>query len=628
MRTKKFKAESERLLELMINSIYTHKEIFLRELISNSSDAIDKLYYRALTEGTAGLSRDDFYIEIAADRDNRRLYIRDNGVGMDKDELEQNLGTIAKSGSLNFKKEMDEKEEIDIIGQFGVGFYSAFMVAQKVEVLSRAYGSEQAWRWVSTGASGYAIEEAAKDGHGTEICLTLKDDDEDEKYGDFLESYRLRDLVRKYSDYIRYPIRMEMEHSVPIEGEEDAFETVRETETLNSMVPLWKKNKSEVTDEEYAQFYHDKFMDFAEPRRVIATAAEGKVTYNALLFIPGAAPYNFYSRDYEKGLKLYASGVLITDCCKDLLPDYFGFVKGLVDSEDLSLNISREMLQHDRQLQLIATRLERKIKSELLDMMKKERETYDSFYKDFGLGLKYGVYNDFGANRELLKDLLLFHSAAEDKLVSFEEYAAAMPEEQKYIYYGCGETVAKIKALPQTEAVRARGFDVLCCTDTIDEFALKILEKYNDKEFRSISGDDLGIESEEEQAETKSKQEANQPLLDFLKEHLKDKVSDVRLSGRLQNHPVCLAAEGMVSLEMEKALNQYPGEDRVKARRVLELNGNHAIFEMLVKLFAGDEKEKLAQYGDILYNQALLIEGLSVEDPVAYANTICNLLSK
>lgn len=626
MRTKKFKAESQRLLELMINSIYTHKEIFLRELISNASDAIDKLYYRALTEGTAGLNREDFSIDIRIDQESRLLSIADNGCGMTRDELETNLGTIAQSGSLSFKEAMEEKEEIDIIGQFGVGFYSAFMVAKQVEVISRPHGSDEASRWFSQGVAGYAIESCTKDGHGTEIRLTLKDDDNDEDYSQFLDAHRIKSLVKKYSDYIRYPIRMDVEHTAPIEGEEDAYETVIENETLNSMVPLWKKNSNEVTEAEYHDFYRDKFNDYTTPRRIITTNAEGKVTYNALLFIPGAAPHNYYSRDYERGLKLYASGVLITDSCKDLIPEYFGFVKGLVDSEDLSLNISREMLQHDRQLKLIATRLERKIKGELLTMLKEKRSEYEEFFKDFGLQFKYGIYQDYGANRELLKDLLMYHSDRQNKLITLTEYVAAMAEDQKYIYYATGETLEKVKALPQMEAVREHGYDILCCTDTVDEFALKMLSSFEEKEFRSVAGADLGLETPDEQQAAAEKQEESKDMLAFLKDSLEEKVKDVRLSQRLKSHPVCLASDGALSLEMEKILNQYPGENHAKAERVLEINSEHPIFQTLTNLYEND-RDKLMQYADILYNQALLIEGFSIEDPVAYANTICELLS-
>lgn len=634
MKMKQFKAESKRLLDLMINSIYTHKEIFLRELISNASDAIDKLYYHALSDGTTGLNRDDFSIELSIDKDNRTLTITDNGCGMTKEELENNLGVIAKSGSLAFKQENEAKEDIDIIGQFGVGFYSAFMVASNVKVYSKAYGSDEAYVWESNGAEGYTVEPCEKESNGTQIVLTIKEDTEDEKYSEFLESYRIQELVRKYSDYIRYPIRMEVEKTrmkEKAEGEEaddekaPEYETYTEVETLNSMVPIWRKNKNELTDDDYNSFYKEKFFDYSDPLKVIHTYTEGAATYHALLFIPAKAPYNYYTRDYEKGLKLYASGVLIMDSCKDLLPDHFSFVKGLVDSEDLSLNISREMLQHDRQLKVIASRLEKKIKSELLSMLKNDREKYEEFFKNFGLQLKYGVYNGFGANKELLQDLLLFYSSSEQKLVTLEEYVSRMKEDQKYIYYAGGESREQIEKLPQTELVKDKGYEILYLTDDVDEFALQMMHDYNEKEFKSVSASDLDLESEEEKKEFEKQAEENKDLLTFMKDALDGKVKAVVLSKRLKSHPVCLSNEGMLSIEMEKVLNAMPNDQKVKAERVLEINASHPIFEKLAKLYAEDQ-EKLKTYAQLLYTQAELIEGMPVEDPVAFSNAVCELM--
>ena len=634
MRTKQFKAESKRLLELMINSIYTHREIFLRELISNASDAIDKLYYHSLSDNLTGLSRDDFSIELAVDREARTLTITDNGCGMTKDELESNLGTIAKSGSLAFKQEEEgeHRDEIDIIGQFGVGFYSAFMVASRVTVYSRPYGSDEAWKWESRGVEGYTIEPCEMEGHGTKIVLTLKENEGEENYDEFLEPHRISALVKRYSDYIRYPIRMDMPTRRLKEGcpeDRPEYEDCTEHETLNSMVPIWKKNKSELKDEDYNNFYKEKYFDFEDPALVIHSSTEGAATYNALLFIPSRAPFNYYSRDYEKGLQLYASGVLIMDKCADLLPDCFSFVKGLVDSQDLSLNISREMLQHDRQLKVIAGRLEKKIHSELLSMLKNDREKYEKFWKNFGLQLKFGVYNDYGAKKDLLQDLLLFHSSSEGKLATLSEYVGRMKESQKYIYYACGETVDKINLLPQTELLRDQGYEILCLTDDVDEFALKMLFKYEDKEFKSVADKDLGLETEEEKEEIKKQNEENKDLLGFLRDALDGKVKEVRLSSRLKSHPVCLSSEGAVSLEMEKVLSAMPGEQKPKAERVLEVNASHPVFAAMQKLYADEDgRGRLGQYASLLYSQALLIEGMSIDDPVAFSNAICDLMSK
>ncbi|MEG0897288.1 MAG: molecular chaperone HtpG [Ruthenibacterium sp.] len=640
MATKQFKAESKRLLDLMINSIYTHKEIFLRELISNASDAIDKLHFKSLTDDSVGIAQGDFFIRLALDKENRTITLTDNGIGMTKDELEKNLGTIAKSGSLDFKKENGANENMDIIGQFGVGFYSAFMVASDVTVRSRAFGSDEAWQWESKGADGYTLTPCDKETIGTEVILVVKQNEGDEKYDEFLESYRLTGIVKKYSDYIRYPIKMMVEKSrekeVPEGAEKDKdktpeYETYLEDETLNSMVPIWKRDKKDVTDEEYASFYQEKFMDYTAPAKIIRSKTEGTATYNALLFVPARAPYNYYTKEYEKGLQLYANGVLIMDKCADLLPDYYSFVKGLVDSADLSLNISREMLQHDSQLKLIRQSLERKIKNELTSWMKNERDAYDTFFKNFGLQLKMGCYADYGMNKDALQDLLLFHSAKENKLITLAEYVAAMPEEQKYIYYAAGESCEKLAKMPSAERILDKGFDLLQLTDDVDEFVLQMLHQYGEKdkekEFRNASGDDLGLESEAEEKESKAKNEENKDLFAAMKEALGDKVSAVQLSPRLKSHPVCLTSAGALSIEMEKVLNSMPTGEKVKSEKVLEINGDHSIFTALQKVFADGDKEKLAAYSEILYEQARLIEGLSVEDPVAYANNVCALMA-
>lgn len=629
MAKKQFKAESKRLLDLMINSIYTHKEIFLREIISNASDAIDKLYYQSLTEeGNTGISRDDFSIMIEADKDARTLTITDNGIGMTKEELENNLGTIAKSGSLDFKEEIEKKDEIDIIGQFGVGFYSAFMVSDKVTVISKAYGEEQAYKWESTGADGYTITEAEKDGYGTEITLALKEDTEDEKYSDYLDSYRIKNLIRTYSDYIRYPIKMMVEKSRIKEGTDNEFESYSELETLNSMVPLWKKNKSEITEEEYNKFYKDKFYDYTDPAKVIHTNVEGVVSYTSLLFIPGKAPYNYYSREYEKGLQLYSSGVLIMDRCEDLLPDYFSFIKGLVDSQDLSLNISREMLQHDIQLRAIAQRIEKKIKSELENMLKNDRDKYVEFFKNFGLQLKFGIYDQMGMNKDKLQDLVMFYSSREKALVTLAEYVSRMKEDQKFIYYASGESVEKIDRLPQTEMLKDKDYEILYLTDEVDEFALQMLRTYQEKEFKSVSADDLGIEETQEEKEAAEKQaEESKDMLEFMANSLDGKVSEIKLSQRLKSHPVCLTAKGGLSLEMEKVFNAMPMEEKIQAERVLEINAKHPILETLTRAFEED-KDSVKKYAEILYDQALLIEGLPIEDPVAFSNAVCDLMTK
>ena len=630
MAMKEFQAESKRLLDLMINSIYTHKEIFLRELISNASDAIDKLYYRTLEDGATGLSREDFSIQLAVDKEARTLSISDNGIGMTQEELDNNLGVIARSGSLQFKQEAEKKDEVDIIGQFGVGFYSAFMVSSRVTVDTKAFGSDEAWHWESTGLDGYEITPGAKADRGTTITLYLKEDSEDENYSEFLDQFRLQDLVKKYSDYIRYPIRMEVSHThvkegTGVDGKDPEYETHTEVETLNSMTPIWKKAKSEVTDEEMNAFYKEKFYDWQDPLKVIRTSTEGAATYTALLFIPSHAPMDYYTREYEKGLQLYASGVLIMDKCADLLPDCFSFVKGLVDSQDLSLNISREMLQHDRQLKLIASRLEKKIASELQSMLNNDREKYEQFWKAFGLQMKYGLYDNYGAKKDELKDLVLFTSSAEKKLTSLKEYVSRMKPEQKYIYYGCGETVERVLSLPQAETLQEKGYEMLCLTDNVDEFALRMLMKYDDKEFRNISSDDLELESTEEKEKVKELAEENKDMLAFVKESLGDKVKDVRLSGKLKSHAVCITTDGMISTEMEKVLNAMPAQEKIKAQRVLEINGEHPIFQRLQELYQSD-KERLKLCAEILYDQALLLEGISLEDPSDFSQKLCQLL--
>lgn len=633
METKQFKAESKRLLDMMIHSIYTHKEIFLRELISNASDAIDKLYFRSLTDDKVGLNKDDFAIWISADKDSRTLKITDNGIGMTEEELENNLGTIANSGSFKFKNENKLEDDNQIIGQFGVGFYSAFMVAKKVTVITKAYGSDKAYQWESEGVDGYTITEADKKSAGTEIILELLDDTEDENYTEFLDQYRIKSLVTKYSDYIRFPIKMEVSHSRPKEqSEEDKeankpleYEDYIEVETLNSMVPLWKKNRNELKEEDYKHFYTEKFFDYNEPLKYAHISNE-MPSYNALLYIPSKAPFDYYSKEYEKGLQLYSNGVLIMDKCADLLPDYFSFVKGLVDSEDLSLNISREMLQHDRQLKVIAKSIEKTISNELKKMLKNEREKYEEFWKAFGLQLKYGIYSDFGMNKEKLQDLLMFTSSNEQKLVTLDEYVTAMREDQKYIYYATGESAARIEQLPQTELVKDNGFEILYLTDNIDEFAIKSLMKYKDKEFKSVSADDLGLDTPEEKEELKAKEEESADLLKELQEALNGKVTKVALSQRLKSHPVCLTSEGEISLEMEKVLNSMPTDQKIHAQRVLEINPDHEIFSKLKSISEGGDKERIGKYAKLLYDQALLIEGMSIDDPVEFSNLICELM--
>ena len=625
METKEFKAESKRLLEMMINSIYTHKEIFLRELISNASDAMDKLYFKSMSENT-GITRSDMAITIEADKDARKLTISDNGIGMTKDELENNLGTIAKSGSLAFKNENESAEDVNIIGQFGVGFYSAFMVAKRVTVISRAYGEDTAYMWTSEGVEGYSIEEAAKDSHGTQIILEIKDNSEEENYDEFLTPYKVKSLVRKYSDYIRYPIKMDVEHEKLKEGTENEYEKEIVTETLNSMTPIWKKSKTELTDEEYNQFYKDKFYDYDEPMLHIHSKTEGSATYSALLYVPAKAPYDYYSKSFEKGLQLYSSGVMIMDKCADLLPDYFSFVKGLVDSEDLSLNISREMLQHDRQLKIIAKSLEKSIKSELKKLQKNDREKYEKFFEAFGMQIKYGIYEGFGSKKETLQDLLMFKSSF-GGYVTLEEYVSRMKEEQKYIYFASGSSVARIEGLPQTELVKDKGYEILYFTDHVDEFCIQMMHDYEGKEYKSVSSEDLGLETEAEKEERKKEEEDNKDLFDFMTEKLSGKVKAVKLSHRLKSHPVCITSEGMLSVEMEKVLSAMPTEQNAKAEKILEINASHPIYNKLKALYESD-KDKVAEYGDILYSQALLIEGMAIENPVEFTNKICEIMAE
>ena len=628
MAKKEFQSESKRLLDLMINSIYTHKEIFLREIISNASDAIDKLCFIALTDDKLGMTRSDFQIEIKADKDARTLTVTDNGIGMDKDDLENNLGTIASSGSYKFKQEMEQKQDdIDIIGQFGVGFYSAFMVAKEITVITKKYGCDTAYRWHSTGADGYEIEECEKDGLGTEITLTLKDNTEDDSYDEFLEQYRISGLVKRYSDYIRYPIVMDMTKSRVKEETKDSdkpeYEDYTERETLNSMVPIWQRAKKDVTQDEYDKFYQEKFLSMDKPVKTIVTSVEGVVTYKALLFIPSSTPYDYYTKEYKKGLQLYSSGVLITDNCEELVPEHFRFVKGIVDTADLSLNISREMLQHDRHLLTIAQNIEKKIQRELTSMLTSDRENYEKFFKAFGRQLKYGVVADYGMHKDELQDLLLFYSSTEKKPVTLAEYVDRMKEEQKFIYFATGENAAAIDALPQTELLRSKGFEILYCTEDVDEFTLQSLMMYKEKRFCSATNDDLGIENDEKEKEEDKKNST--ALLTFVKETLGDKVAEVVESKKLVSHPVCLTAKGGISFEMEKYFNSVQPDSGMKAQRVLELNLGHASVQKMESLIQTDI-DKAKKYAEVLYCQALLIAGLPLENPSAYTDLVCSLI--
>jgi len=633
MPKKQFKAESKRLLELMINSIYTHKEIFLRELISNASDAMDKLYYKSITENL-GLVRGELEINIHADKDAKTLTITDNGIGMTKEELEKNLGVIAKSGSLDFKENQEDMEDVSVIGQFGVGFYSAFMVANKVTVESRVYGSDETFVWTSAGADGYTItnSEQGAANNGTTITLFIKDDTDEERYSEFLEQYRIKNIVAKYSDYIRYPIKMEMSTSKLKEDfkedddENDKYETVVEVKTLNSMVPIWKKNKSELKDEDYHTFYQDKFNDFTPPHAIIHDKTEGAATYSALLFIPQKAPFDYYTKEYEKGLQLYSSGVMIMERCSELLPDHFSFVKGLVDSEDLSLNISREMLQHDRQLRVMAKSIDKSIRSELRKMLNNDREKYTAFWETFGTQLKFGIYNGFGQNTEALKDLLVFHSSSEEKLTTLAEYTDRMKDSQEAVYYAAGDSITRIDSLPQVETLKDKGYEVLYLTENVDEFCLQMLAEYNGKQFKSVQNADVDVSDEAEKSEIKKINDESKDLLEVMKTALGDKVAEVRVSNRLKSHPVCLTSSGLLTTQMEKVLSQMTTDNKAKADKVLEINSAHAIFEKLQFLYDND-KDRLGTYADILYNQALLIEGMAVENPAEFVNKMCGLMA-
>lgn len=625
METKQFKAESKRLLDLMINSIYTHREIFLRELISNASDAIDKIYYKSLSDDNINFNKENFFIKVSIDKENRTIKISDTGIGMSKEELDDNLGVIAKSGSLQFKKENEIKDGFDIIGQFGVGFYSSFLIADKVTVITKSFGSNEAYKWESTGIEGYTIEPSTKDTIGTDIILHVKANTDDENFDEYLNEYKIQSLIKKYSDFIRYPIKMDLTERKLKEGTESEYEDYIEEKVVNSMVPIWRKNKNELTQEDYNNFYKEKHYGFDTPLKHIHLSVDGTVSYNAILYIPENMPYDFYTKDYEKGLELYSNGVMIMNKCSDLVPDYFGFVKGIVDSEDLSLNISREILQHDRQLRFIAKNIKNKIKSELEKMLRTERESYEKFYKAFGRTLKFGVYDNFGAEKEVLQDLLMFYSSKEKKMVNLDEYVTRMAEDQKYIYYAVGESIDRIEKMPQTELLLDKGYEILYFTDDIDEFAIKMLMKYKEKEFKSVSSSDLGIENNDEENKIEENNEENKSLFDAMKEVLNDKISSVKVSNKLKNHPVCLSNEGDLSIEMEKLLNSMPNNQGVKAEKVLEINTHHEVFTSLKKAYEND-KDKFNLYTNLLYNQALLIEGLSISDPVEFTNNICKLM--
>lgn len=620
-----FKAESKRLLDMMIHSIYSNREIFLRELISNASDAIDKLYYKALTDPALNFNKDDYFIKLVPDKATRTLKIMDTGIGMTRDELENNLGVIAQSGSLAFKTENEAQDGHDIIGQFGVGFYSAFMVSDVVTVITKAVGSETAYKWESSGVDGYTIEPAEKDEVGTDIVLKIKESSDEENYDEYLDEYRLRAIVKKYSDFIRYPIKMDVTERRPKEGTEGEFEEYLEEQTINSMVPIWRKNKNELADEDYENFYMEKHYGFDKPLTHLHVSVDGAVRYNAILYIPESTPFDYYTKEYEKGLELYSNGVLIMSKAPDLLPDYYSFVKGMVDSEDLSLNISREILQQDKQLKLIAKNIKSKITSQLQRIQKEEREKYETFYKSFGTQLKYGVYSDFGSNKDVLQDLLMFYSSKEKKMVTLDEYVSRMPEEQKYIYYATGESYDRIDKLPQTELVADKGYEILYFIEDVDEFAIKMLMNYKDKEFRSVSSGDLGIEADESQEQTEEEANENQALFDEMKQILGNKVKNVKISKRLKSHPVCLTADGEITIEMEKVLKAMPNSQDVKADKVLEINIHHDVFKSLKAAYEHD-KEKLNLYTQLLYNQALLIEGLPIEDPVDFTNDICKIM--
>ncbi len=625
MTRKEFKAESKKLLDLMVNSVYTHREIFLREIISNASDAIDKLYYKTLTDDSLSFDKENYYIKVSIDKEKRILKISDTGIGMTKEELDENLGVIAKSGSMTFKNDNEIKDGYDIIGQFGVGFYSAFMVAKTVTVISKAFGSDEAFRWESKGSEGYSIEPCEKDSVGTDVILNIKENTEEEQYDEYLEEYRIRSIIKKYSDFIRYPIKMDITERRLKEDSEKEYEDYTEEQIVNSMVPIWKKNKNELGEEDYDNFYTEKHYGFDKPIKYIHISVDGAVSYNSILFIPEKTPYDFYTKEYEKGLELYSSGVMIMGKCADLLPDYFSFVKGMVDSEDLSLNISRELLQHDRQLKLIAKNIKTKIKNELLNLLKNERDKYVEFYKSFGRQLKYGIYSEFGMNKDVLQDLLLFYSSTEKVMVTLEEYISRMPDEQKYIYYAAGESIERLDKLPQTELVADKGYEILYLTDDVDEFAVKVLRTYKEKEFKSVSSGDLGLGTDQKEDSSRADEKNYQELFEQMKNILTDKVNGVKASKRLKNHPVCLSSEGEVSIEMEKILKSMPNAQEIKANKILEINTNHEVFNSLREAYEKD-RGKLDLYTDLLYNQALLIEGLTVDDPVEFTNNICKLM--
>ncbi len=629
MATREFQTETKRLLDIVINSIYTNKEIFLRELISNASDAIDKLYYKSLSDESLVFNKDDYYIKITVDKENRLLKVSDTGIGMTKQEMEDNLGVIARSGTLNFKQAIEVEDGHDIIGQFGIGFYSAFMVADVVTIISRAFGSDEASKWESTGVEGYTITPSERNSEGTDVILKIREntqEEEDEDYDRYLDEHTLKSLVKKYSDFIRYPIKMDIPKTMPKEENEREHEEYVEEETVNSMVPIWERNKNELSEEDYKNFYQERHYGFDEPLTYIHINAEGTVSFKAVLFIPQQPSFDFYTKEFEKGLELYSNGVLVMNKCGDLLPDYFSFVKGVVDSEDLSLNISREMLQHDRQLKLIAKNINNRIKKELKEVMNNQREKYEEFFKSFGRLLKFGVYSDFGQNKEILEDLLLFYSSNDMQMVSLDEYLSRMPEGQEYIYYATGESVEKVDKLPQTEFVKDKGYEILYLTEDVDEFAIKMMRTYKDKEFKSVSSKDLGIESEEDKSKEEAEKEYKE-MFNKMQEILSGKVSTVRASERLKNHPVCLADEGEISIEMEKVLSSIPGNQNIQAEKALEINVNHGVFQSLKEAYEQSE-DKLKLYTDILYNQACLIEGLPIDDPVEYTNSVCEIMKQ
>ena len=630
MKVKEFKTESKKLMDLMINSIYTNKEVFLREIISNASDALDKLHYESLTNSEIKIDTSSFNIRIDVDKDKRTLTISDNGIGMSKEELENNLGTIAKSGSLDFKENNKKKKDIDIIGQFGVGFYSAFMVSSKVKVVSKKYGSDEAYSWMSEGVKGYSIEKDERENYGTDVILTIKEDTDDEKYSKFLEDYEIQGLIKKYSNYITYPIKMEVTHQHLKEkvnpDDKDEYETVTHDEVINDLIPIWKRNQKDIKDEEYDTFYSDKFFDYEKPIRHIHTKAEGTLEFRSLIYIPSHMPYDYYTKEYEKGLQLYSNGVLIMEKCPDLVPDYLSFIKGVVDSSDLPLNISRETIQQNRILATISKNIETKVLKELEDMQKNAREDYIKFYNAFGMQLKYGVYNDYGMNKDKLKDLLMFHSSKDKQFVTLKEYTERMEKEQKYIYYACGETVDKVDLIPQVEAVKNKGYEVLYCTDYVDEFAIKMLNKYADKEFKNVCTDSLELDSEEEIEKLKKKNEKSKDMFNIMKEAIPE-IKDIRFTNKLSNHPVCLSSAGEISVEMEKALNSMPIDNKISAEKVLEINEKHKIAKKLNELYKEDKKT-LKKYAKVLYAQARLIEGLSIENPTEISNLMTEIMSK